>query len=132
MSWTEIASAVSVLVAVASAAWQFLRHLMSGSYATRDQLLSVEKALTSVQVLHSAETGRAHHRIDLVIEGLKAVPGYSHLNDLKAQVSDLDKKVAVSSSKLDAMGDDIHQIRAAVERISEDMRNNRHNREANG
>lgn len=128
MSWSEIAAIVSMVIAVGAAVWQFLQRLMSGSYATRDQLLAVEKTLTSVQVLHSSETNRAHHRIDLVLESMKGIPGYTHLNDIKEQVSDLDKAVAVNTNKLDTMSEDIHQIRTAVERISDDIRS-RNNRE---
>ena len=106
MTWSELAAGVSTVLALIMLADRVIQRLMAGQYAKRDELLSAEKTFKTEQVLQSANIKEAHHRIDLIAETMKGLPGYPHINDLKKEVAEVKENLAVTSTKLEGIGEE--------------------------
>ena len=122
MSWAEILAVVSLAIAVTSAADRLLQRLLSGQYATRDQLGALDKTFTSTQIMQGTQVREANHRIDLIAKAMEGLPGYSQHNELKNEIGEVKKDLAVNSSKLEDIGKDVHEVRAAVDRLGDEIR----------
>jgi predicted nucleic acid-binding Zn-ribbon protein len=125
MTWSELAAGVSAALALVMFADRVIQRLLAGQYAKRDELLSAEKTFKTEQVLMNANIKEAHHRIDLLAEIMKGLPGYPQFNDLKKEVGDIKENLAVTSTKLEGIGEDIHQMQRTLERVSTEIRDRR-------
>jgi hypothetical protein len=121
MTWTEILAGISAAIGLIVGADRVIQRLLSGKYATCDEVRAMEKTFKTEQVLQSAGIKDAHHRVDLVIESMKGLPGYGHLNDLKKEVGEVKEGLAINNTKLEGISDDIHQMRAAIDRIGDQI-----------
>ncbi len=121
-NWTELVAGLAALLGLALLVDRVLQLLLAGRYVKREELNAIEKTLKSDAVLMGANVREAHHRIDLLAEVMKGLPGYGHINDLKDEVAGMKQSLAVNSTKLEGIGEDVHEIRAAVERITSELR----------
>jgi hypothetical protein len=117
VTFPEIVAAVSAALSVAVATDRLIQRLMEGKYVKREELDALSKTFKTEQHLQSGEISRAHHRVDLVLESMKGLPGYGHINDLKKEVSEVKEGLAVNNTKLEGIGENISRMGGQLDRI---------------
>jgi hypothetical protein len=122
MTWSELAAGLSAVLALIMLVDRVMQRLLAGQYAKTEQLLNVEKTFQTGQVLANANIKEAHHRIDLLAEVMRGLPGYPQVNDLKEQVGEIKQDLAVQGTKLEGIGEDIHKMQDTLDRVSTEIR----------
>jgi hypothetical protein len=122
MGWDGLrdwgALALAVVLAIERAAHWILRK----QFATTGTVASMAQAMQDQE--HELRTliVEQKHRIDLVLEQMKGIPGYDQINDIKREVAQLGAAQAAAAVKLDGMADSIDHMRDAIDRLGEDVR----------
>lgn len=99
--------AVAVLLA-AERAWSWIG---SKKYATRDEVMAAIDMLKD-----------AHHRIDLVEERMKGLPGYDKVNELIDGIGELKEGQAASRQWQASTQSELQRIHQAIDRIDQTVR----------
>lgn len=122
MTLTEVLAGASGLLALFLLIDRVIQRLMAGQYVKREELAAVEKTLKAEQVLQASNVKESHHRIDLLGKVIEGLPGYPQFNDLREDVTGIKQDVAVTGEKLKNIGEDVHEIRKSLERMSSELR----------
>lgn len=99
-SWAAIAVTIAL---AAERAWSWIG---SRKYATRDELLA------AIDIVKDA-----HHRIDLVEERMRALPGYDTVNTLIDGIGELKEGQAASRQWQESTKGELARIHQAIDRI---------------
>lgn len=122
VTWTELLAGFASVLGLILLFDRVVQRLMAGQYVKRDELVAAERTLKTEQILQASNVKEAHHRIDLLAEVMKGLPGYGHVNDLKDEVAAVKRELAVSGEKLKSIGEDIHEMRTTLDRLREELR----------
>lgn len=104
-SWSAFAVALAL---AAERAWSWIGR---NKYATRDELMAAIDLVKD-----------AHHRVDLVEERMKGLPGYDKVNELIDGIGELKEGQAASRQWQDSTKGELARIHLAIDRIDQTMR----------
>ena len=118
MSWSDVSALVAAGIATLTLLERVVGRLLRGKYATHAELIGMERALSGNDNLQSAKVRDVDHRVDLLVEQLKGLPDYNVVNSITSKLSELERVVAVSVERMSNIGDDVHETKNDVKRIT--------------
>lgn len=89
MTSGDILAGFAALVAAVIGFERLLRLFIGNRCVRLEELRQLEKAMTTGMVFSGAEVTRAHHRIDLLLEVLKSLPGYAQMQAVREEIDEI-------------------------------------------
>lgn len=122
LTWGEIASIVSVALALALLAERIIGRLIRGQYVTREELRAVERALNDGVMLESRMRGDLNTKLKVMEVNMQHLPTADDVAELKASLAHLSEGQAVGNVALSNTREDVAQIKRAIDRLSDELR----------
>lgn len=122
MTWDLLKDYGPISLALALTVERFISWAFSKQFATTETVAALGQVgrdqETELRALITAE----RHRIDLLEQLVRSLPGYDQVNDIKHELGEVKEVLAGQEAKLDGLKDGLAVLRVTVERVGEDVR----------